>query len=499
MPQNQYLPIGTGVGANTLTAAQWAALGTLLAQGFQSGVVPSIQFNTFLRQLSVPVSGLAQLTADNQSADVLDDGVPANFEAKLKTALQNISAYVTQAGQAVFFAAGGTSTAYTGTLAPAPTSLTPDMEVLGAFATANTSTSPTLNLNGLGAKPILKQGGGAPAAGDIAGFIPFVLNSAGSAWVINGLVASDIAAQAAASGISSFSTGFKYFGTAGAQTFTATYTGKHKFTGVAGSGGGGYNSQGGVSAAGGGGGGGCGIDYLNLTIGQVVPLVVGAAGTAGLVSGPTLATAGGTTSVNGIAWSSGGSPGNSNATASGAGTGGAAGTGLLSTPTGINIAGAPGSQGFNSTVAIGGAGGQAAGGLGGFGGQLTSQTGNPVMRQAAAAAVQERVRQPVEPVQPVLSLFSGERHDPKSLRSKRPHQGHRAGHADLSRRHDRRCAGRRPTRMDVGWDDRGGACRACRRLWSPDGTGRHSCACSRQGHESDRARSRLCGGFVGCS
>ena len=94
MPQNQILPIAAGTGANTLTYAQWAALGTLLAQGFQSGVVPSIQFNTFLRQLSVPVSGVAQFTADNQTQDVLDDGVVANFETKFKNALINVAASV---------------------------------------------------------------------------------------------------------------------------------------------------------------------------------------------------------------------------------------------------------------------------------------------------------------------------------------------------------------------------------------------------------------------
>ena len=295
MPLNQYLPIANSPTANAETAAQWAAMSAFLQQGFSSGEVLSSYFNTFLRQFSVPISAIAQFVADNQTADVLDDGSVANFEAKFEAALLSfvdregiafavdggtsdalsgtpvpaLTAYragqvvaiqknasvatnatatptvnlnglgavtivkasgmplyagdlpqgglffavydgqyfrhigltlstaglLTQAGQAVVFTAAGTN-AYTGTLTPAPVALSPRMEVLGFFGTPNTSAAaPTLLLNGIGsALPILKQGGGVPSAGDVSGVVPLVLNTAGTAWLINGLATSDVLA-----------------------------------------------------------------------------------------------------------------------------------------------------------------------------------------------------------------------------------------------------------------------------------------------------------------
>lgn len=87
---NEFRAFATAPGANTMTASAWAALTTLLANGFQPGVASSEQINTLLRQLSVGVTGVAQL-AQNQGQDMLDDGSAANFAAKLLAALQNIA------------------------------------------------------------------------------------------------------------------------------------------------------------------------------------------------------------------------------------------------------------------------------------------------------------------------------------------------------------------------------------------------------------------------
>lgn len=195
---NQYLPFANGGGANALTAGQWAALGSLLASGFQSGTALSVQANALFRQLSVPNAGLAQFIADNQTADVLDDGVPANYEAKFGTALKNFVGQYVQSGKPFFGTATGTDT-YATTLTPAPgatflgtSALTTDMEILVFFGNANATTSPSLNVNALGATLIKKMGGGSPAAGDITGFVPLIFN--GTNWVINGFVTSDIVA-----------------------------------------------------------------------------------------------------------------------------------------------------------------------------------------------------------------------------------------------------------------------------------------------------------------
>lgn len=87
---SQYLPFAIGGGSgspNTITPSAWAALTTLLQNGFQPGTALSEHMNTALRQLSVAVAAIAKLAADYGTADMLDDGSVANFESKLKTAL----------------------------------------------------------------------------------------------------------------------------------------------------------------------------------------------------------------------------------------------------------------------------------------------------------------------------------------------------------------------------------------------------------------------------
>jgi len=183
-----------------------------------------------------------------------------------------------QSGSWLSFAAAGTDT-YTGTLVPAITALTNKMQVLGFFGNGNATTTPTLNLNGFGALPIQKQGGGAPAIGDVFRFVPMILNQAGTAWVINGFVASDIVTQGSIIGRS--------------QVFTAsaTFTPPPGVTQVeveiiSGGGAGGASNN---STAGGGllgnpgsGGGGAGYCYgrINLTSSGGVPITIGAGGLA---------------------------------------------------------------------------------------------------------------------------------------------------------------------------------------------------------------------------
>lgn len=71
--------------------------------------------------------------------------------------------------------AGGTGAALTVTLLPAPTAL-PDGQLVYLRATAaNLTTAPTLNVNGLGAHQITKQGGQALAIGDIQAGAELVL------------------------------------------------------------------------------------------------------------------------------------------------------------------------------------------------------------------------------------------------------------------------------------------------------------------------------------
>lgn len=96
MPSNQFLPFATGGGANTLTPSGWAALVSLLANGFQAGTASSAQVNTVLRQVSTVASALGQIIND-QGGDALDNGSPAAFATALKAALGTLYAPLSSA------------------------------------------------------------------------------------------------------------------------------------------------------------------------------------------------------------------------------------------------------------------------------------------------------------------------------------------------------------------------------------------------------------------
>lgn len=187
---------------------------------------------------------------------------------------------------------GGTADALTATLSPAPLLLISGMRIGGIAVNPNATTSPTLNVAGLGGVAIIAHGGDAVAAGDVTGLMQFEYD--GTSWRIAGLAASDIAAT-----------------TIGLENIVQiTGTGAHPYTpsspnvralrirGQAPGGGGGSTSSpstGQASVGLSGSGGGYAEKYV-LTAGLTFPATVtigapGSAGTAGSGGG-----AGGTTS-----------------------------------------------------------------------------------------------------------------------------------------------------------------------------------------------------------
>lgn len=89
MPTNQIKQFAAGGGANALTPAAYAALTTLLSNGFQSGKADSIKFNTVLRQSSFIATMIAQFICDTAGVNVNDDGdlftLKTNFIAAIDT------------------------------------------------------------------------------------------------------------------------------------------------------------------------------------------------------------------------------------------------------------------------------------------------------------------------------------------------------------------------------------------------------------------------------
>ncbi|WP_232346403.1 hypothetical protein [Cupriavidus sp. USMAA2-4] len=185
--QNDFLPFAAGAGANVLTQAQYAALTSLIANGFSAGVAPSAQLNKVWRQSSIMTAVLAQFIVANTGQTAIDDGTTATLLANLATAIsvtarQNPVLADTGAANAYVVANLAAFSAY-----PTSSGLTLDVSI----ANANTGAS-TLNVDGLGAKPILGlglqplQGGELPAKGVacLLYVVASTVNGGNGAWVV---------------------------------------------------------------------------------------------------------------------------------------------------------------------------------------------------------------------------------------------------------------------------------------------------------------------------
>lgn len=176
-------PGGLGGQSNTVrkgTVALQTKYGVAATAGSQTTPSPDAGFvgvavvTLAYGQTTITGGNIAPYNANASYIPVTLPGVPAGV----------------QAGQWEFGVAGGSSTAYAVALNPIPAALPTGMEIVVYFGTANTTTTPTLNVNALGAKAIIKQGGGAVAAGDLTGFMPLIYD--GTSWRINGLAISDV-------------------------------------------------------------------------------------------------------------------------------------------------------------------------------------------------------------------------------------------------------------------------------------------------------------------
>ena len=176
---NQFKAIATGGGANALTPTAYAALATLLANGYQSGTASSAQINTTLRQATFVAAAVAQLMADVTGLAINDDGVIANFESQLATAM----------GMVGYGVDTGAANAYAVAFAPAELGPYDGLRLRFRALNANTGVC-TLSVNGGAAKPIWNMqhvpliSGEIVANGEIEVVWNAALNSAAGAWVL---------------------------------------------------------------------------------------------------------------------------------------------------------------------------------------------------------------------------------------------------------------------------------------------------------------------------
>lgn len=96
---NQFLVFGTNAGSNTMSFPDYQAL-SQRASGFNSGLAPSIQVNTALRQGAFMSAVMGQFIANVTNDDVLDDGDQTGKVALFVTAIQQTAAAGSAAGLA---------------------------------------------------------------------------------------------------------------------------------------------------------------------------------------------------------------------------------------------------------------------------------------------------------------------------------------------------------------------------------------------------------------
>jgi hypothetical protein len=93
---NDFLPFAVGSSANVLSQSAYAALTSILQNGFQSGIAQSVQLNKVWRQSSIMSAVLAQFISDRTGQNAVDDGTTATLLANLKLAAAAVNGDSTQ-------------------------------------------------------------------------------------------------------------------------------------------------------------------------------------------------------------------------------------------------------------------------------------------------------------------------------------------------------------------------------------------------------------------
>lgn len=151
---------GSAAGADILTQSAYAADADRTA-GHQLGIARRALENKVLKQASTIAAAVAQYMADSQANNIGDTVSIATLAGYLKQAIKNTAI--------MFTAAAGTADAITAAFVPASTALADgDFMVIRATG-ANTTSTPTLAVDGLTAKTIVKGSNAALALGDIPG------------------------------------------------------------------------------------------------------------------------------------------------------------------------------------------------------------------------------------------------------------------------------------------------------------------------------------------
>jgi len=158
---------------DTATAAAVVTYGQLARTAIAGGAAASTTLLGYVKVSTDPVSALSPVALGENDTRVPTQGendalVGNNTDVAVGTGNKMVTQTGLQHGAEKYvLCASGSSTAYTGTYSPAPTSITNGMEFFLKIDVANTTTNPTFNPNGLGAKTIVKGTSTALVANDL--------------------------------------------------------------------------------------------------------------------------------------------------------------------------------------------------------------------------------------------------------------------------------------------------------------------------------------------
>lgn len=154
------------------------------ATGANATTTPTLSLNNLGAKTIVKGSDAALLAGDIPGANYK---MRLSYDASLdKWVLMNpyFSRAEAQSGSLAYIADTGAADAYVATLVPAPIANPEGMEVAVKIANANLTTTPTLNVNGIGAGTIVRENSAALIASDLpAGHIA-VFRRKGTTWLL---------------------------------------------------------------------------------------------------------------------------------------------------------------------------------------------------------------------------------------------------------------------------------------------------------------------------
>lgn len=195
-----------------VTDAEKVVIGNTSNTNTGDETTSSIQSKRPLKTINTQnLEGLGDLTITGFTAASVEEVNTGTENAKGATPLNlETSKYLNQNGSKTYATTGGTSTAYTLALSPAITAYVAGQQFNVAAHTTNTTTTPTINVSGLGAKNIVDKYGNAIVVGDFQGNVIIRYNGT-SFNIVSGTGTNEVtnakAAQMAANTIKANNTG----------------------------------------------------------------------------------------------------------------------------------------------------------------------------------------------------------------------------------------------------------------------------------------------------